>query len=146
MRVDRAGNISKWHSATDFHVSRVGGTCPLWNVYEAFSSPGRFLVQVGEMPNGRSYLWVACAVSNGPSGHGAPRKSFALGLGCELRHAERIVYSKGLNLADRAGAVKIGVGCKVCERANCPQRAFPPIGRRIAFNENERPFSPYPFA
>lgn len=146
MRVDRAGNISKWHSATDFHVSRVGGTCPLWNVYEAFSTPGRFLVQVGEMPNGRSYLWVACAVSNGPSGHGAPRKSFALGLGCDIRHAERIVYSKGINLADREAAVRIGVGCKVCERGNCPQRAFPPIGRRIAFNENERPFSPYPFA
>ena len=37
IRVDRAGNISKRQSATDFHFSRIGGTCPLWNVYEAFS-------------------------------------------------------------------------------------------------------------
>ena len=29
IRVDRAGNISKRQSATDFHFSRVGGTCPL---------------------------------------------------------------------------------------------------------------------
>ncbi|HQF70858.1 MAG TPA: ABC transporter substrate-binding protein, partial [Promineifilum sp.] len=35
IRVDRAGNISKRQSATDFHFSRTGGTCPLWNVYEA---------------------------------------------------------------------------------------------------------------
>ena len=37
IRVDRAGNISKRQSATDFQFSRIGGTCPLWNVYEAFS-------------------------------------------------------------------------------------------------------------
>lgn len=29
IRVDRAGNISKRQSATDFHFSRIGGTCPL---------------------------------------------------------------------------------------------------------------------
>ena len=59
VRVDRAGNISKRQSATDFHFSRVGGTCPLWNVYDAFSNPGRTLTQVAEMPDGRAYLWVA---------------------------------------------------------------------------------------
>ncbi len=39
LRVDRAGNISKRQSASDFHFSRLGGTCPLWTVYEAFSRP-----------------------------------------------------------------------------------------------------------
>lgn len=39
IRVDRAGNISKRQSATEFHFSRIGGSCPLWNVYEAFSRP-----------------------------------------------------------------------------------------------------------
>ncbi|MDR2678513.1 MAG: short-chain fatty acyl-CoA regulator family protein, partial [Zoogloeaceae bacterium] len=32
VRVDRAGNISKRQSATDFHFSRIGGSCPLWNI------------------------------------------------------------------------------------------------------------------
>ncbi|GAB3741828.1 hypothetical protein GCM10027598_72940 [Amycolatopsis oliviviridis] len=41
VRVDRAGNISKRQSATGFHFSRVGGSCPLWIVYEAFGAPGR---------------------------------------------------------------------------------------------------------
>ena len=45
VRVDRAGNISKRQSATDFHFSRVGGSCPLWNVYEAFTQPGRVLTR-----------------------------------------------------------------------------------------------------
>jgi predicted transcriptional regulator len=40
IRVDRAGNISKRQSATDFHFSRLGGSCPLWNVYAAIAHPG----------------------------------------------------------------------------------------------------------
>ena len=41
VRVDRAGNMSKRQSATGFHFSSSGGTCPLWNVYETFANPGR---------------------------------------------------------------------------------------------------------
>lgn len=59
VRVDRAGNISKRQSATPFHFSRSGGTCPLWTVYDSFSRPGELLRQVAEMPDGRAYLWVA---------------------------------------------------------------------------------------
>jgi predicted transcriptional regulator/transcriptional regulator with XRE-family HTH domain len=146
VRVDRAGNISKRQSATDFHFSRVGGSCPLWNVYEAFSTPGRILTQLARMPDGRTYLWVARTVSRGHGGFGAPVKTFAIGLGCDLSHANRLVYAKGLDLADSEAAVPIGAGCKVCERPNCPQRAFPPIGRRTAVDENERSSTPYPVA
>ena len=95
IRVDRAGNISKRQSATDFHFSRIGGTCPLWNVYEAFASPGRILTQspgcrtsedVSGLPNG-----VACRRK-----FGAPSKTFAVALGCDIRYADRVVYSAGL--------------------------------------------------
>ena len=68
IRVDRAGNISKRQSATDFHFSRVGGTCPLWNVYEAFANPGRILTQLARMPDERTYLWIARTVSHGSGG------------------------------------------------------------------------------
>lgn len=146
VRVDRAGNISKRQSATDFHFSRVGGSCPLWNVYEAFSMPGRILTQLARMPDGRTYLWIARTVSRGQGGYGAPSKTFAIGLGCDLSHAHRLVYAKGLDLKDQDAAVPIGAGCKVCERPNCPQRAFPAIGRRTAIDENERRFTPYPVA
>lgn len=146
IRVDRAGNISKRQSATDFHFSRVGGSCPLWNVYEAFSNPGRVLTQIARMPDGRTYLWIARTVSRGHGGYGAPSKTFAVGLGCDIRHASRLIYSKGLDLTDPEAATPIGVGCKVCERPACPQRAFPPIGRKLAVDENRRRFAPYPVA
>ncbi len=41
IRVDRAGNMSKRQSATGFHFSSSGGTCPLWNVYETFANRAR---------------------------------------------------------------------------------------------------------
>jgi predicted transcriptional regulator len=143
VRVDRAGNMSQRQSATAFHFSRAGGTCPLWNVYEAFASPGRLLTQVAEMPDGRRYLWMARTVFRSPQRYGAPGKLFAVALGCEIRHAGRLVYSAGLNPRDRDAATPIGVGCKVCERTNCPQRAFPPVGRRLDIDPNRGTFVPY---
>lgn len=124
MRVDRAGNVSKRQSAAEFHFSRVGGTCPLWIVYEAFSQPQRVLTQVATMPDGRSYFWIARQLTGGPPGFGQTRQTFAVGLGCDLQHAHRLVYSRGLNLSPDV-ATPIGPGCRVCERTRCPQRAFP---------------------
>lgn len=143
IRVDRAGNISKRQSATDFHFSRVGGACPLWNVYEAFAQPGRILVQVARMPDDRAYLWVARAVFGGRTGYGAPRKAFSVALGCDIQHAHRLVYSHGLDLRDPAAATQIGPGCRLCERPACPQRAFPPVGRPLAVDETRSAFAPY---
>ncbi len=143
IRVDRAGNISKRQSATDFHFSRVGGTCPLWNVYEAFAQPGRILTQMAQMPDGRTYLWIARTVRHEAGGYGEPEKTFAIGLGCDVRHASRLVYSRGLALDDPSAATPIGVGCKVCERPSCPQRAFPLIGRALVVDESRSGFTPY---
>ncbi|WP_033822079.1 short-chain fatty acyl-CoA regulator family protein [Kitasatospora sp. MBT63] len=143
VRVDRAGNVSKRQSATAFHFSRTGGTCPLWNVYDAFAAPGRVHVQVAAMPDGRRYLWTARAVTRSPGGWGRPGKTFAVGLGCELRHAGRLVYAAGLDLGDEAAATPIGLGCKVCERPACPQRSAPAIGRALAVDEHTSTFVPY---
>ncbi|MGV0713914.1 acetate metabolism transcriptional regulator RamB [Mycolicibacterium sp. XJ662] len=142
VRVDRAGNMSKRQSATGFHFSSSGGTCPLWNVYETFAYPGKIIVQIAQMPDGRNYLWVARTVERRARRYGQPGKTFAIGLGCELRHAHRLVYSEGLNLAGD-NATPIGAGCRVCERDNCPQRAFPALGRALDLDEHRSTVSPY---
>ncbi|MFJ8756656.1 short-chain fatty acyl-CoA regulator family protein [Streptomyces cyaneofuscatus] len=144
LRVDRAGNISKRQSASDFHFSRLGGTCPLWTVYEAFSAPGRILTQVAEMPDGKRYFWVARTVTRGGFGHRAPRADFAVALGCELRHAHRLVYAEGLALDDPRSVTPIGLGCRICERQDCAQRARPPAGGRLAVDPDRRTHVPYP--
>ncbi len=143
VRVDRAGNISKRQSATDFHFSRVGGTCPLWNVYDAFSNPGKTLTQVAEMPDGRAYLWIARMVESSRGGYGAPSKRFSIGLGCDLLHAPRLVYAQGLSMNDPAARTLIGAGCKVCERPRCPQRAFPPLAKTLVIDDRSSSFAPY---
>lgn len=144
VRVDRAGNMSKRQSATGFHLSRGGGTCPLWNVYQAFASPGTVHVQVAAMPDGARYLWVARTVTRARGRWGVPGKTFAIALGCEIRHAHRLVYSTGLDLDDPAAATPIGAGCRVCTRDECPQRAFPRVGVDLAITEARSTIAPYP--
>ncbi|GGP88120.1 short-chain fatty acyl-CoA regulator family protein [Streptomyces melanogenes] len=144
LRVDRAGNISKRQSATDFHFSRLGGTCPLWTVYEAFSAPGRILTQVAEMPDGKRFFWVARTVSRGGHGHRGSRSEFAVALGCELRHAHKLIYAEGVAVDDPRAATPIGLGCRICERRDCAQRARPPAAGRLAVDPDRRTLVPYP--
>lgn len=143
VRVDRAGNMSKRQSASGLHLSNSGGTCPLWNVYETFSYPGKIMRQIAQMPDGRTYLWVARTVNHHRAAWGQPGKMFAIGLGCELRHAHRTVYSDGLDVHDTSAAVPIGSGCRLCPRPACPQRAFPPIDRKININRHRSTIAPY---
>ncbi|MEV0247124.1 short-chain fatty acyl-CoA regulator family protein [Nocardia sp. NPDC050712] len=143
VRTDRAGNISKRQSATAFHFSRVGGSCPLWVVHEAFATPGSIRTQIAQMPDGRNYLWLARTTDEKTPGYLAPKRDFAIGLGCDLAYAEKLVYSHGLPIDDPRTAVPIGAGCKVCERTGCAQRAFPQLGRPIRVDDNSSLNIPY---
>ena len=145
IRVDRAGNMSKRSSATGFHFSRTGGTCPLWNVYEAFAAPGRVLVQIASMPDNSRYLWIARTVTRTPAGYGAPGKTFAIGLGCDVRHADRLVYSAGRDLDDRDAAVPIGVGLQDLRPGRLPAAGLPadrPDARDRREPQHVRPVPP----
>jgi predicted transcriptional regulator len=62
-RVDQAGTVTKRHSATRLQFARYGGACPLWNVHRAFETPGRFLRQLAETPDGARYVILARDVS-----------------------------------------------------------------------------------
>lgn len=144
VRTDSAGNISKRQSATAFHFSRVGGNCPLWVVHHAFSRPGEFLTQVAQMPDGRTYFWIARTTTTGPGRYLGPAKSFAIGLGCDVAHAEKLVYTIGVDLTDAEATVPIGAGCKICDRPACPQRAFPYLGRPVRVDPHASSDLPYP--
>ena len=143
VRVDRAGNMSKRQSATGVHFSNNGGTCPLWNVYETFTQPGIISRQLAQMPDGRNYLWISRAVQHHQGRFGDTDKLFAIGLGCEARHADRTVYAEGLDLSDLSSATPIGSGCRTCPRENCAQRAFPPINEVINVDAHRSAVAPY---
>lgn len=141
VRTDSAGNISKRQS---FHFYRVGGNCPLWVVHHAFSRPGQFLTQVAQMPDERTYFWIARTTTAETGRYLGPDKRFAIGLGCDVVHAERLVYSTGINLDDAKAIVPIGAGCKICSRPACPQRAFPYLGHPVHIDPHASTNLPYP--
>ena len=143
VRVDQAGTITKRHSATRLQFARYGGACPLWNVHRAFETPGRFLRQLAETPDGVRYLCLAWEVSTGGGSFRAPTRRFALGLGCEISHAQDVVYSDGLDINDAAAFEPIGISCRICERANCHQRSVPPLERQLSVDHDRRGTLPY---
>jgi XRE family transcriptional regulator, fatty acid utilization regulator len=145
LRVDNAGNVSKRFSSGTFPFSKFGGTCPLWNVHSTFDTPDRLLKQVIELPDGTRYFSIAQVVRRpvAPLPQIEPR--FAIGLGCEIRHASRLVYAAGMDL-EKAEGTPIGVNCRLCERENCSQRAEPPITRTLILDENTRRVSSFAFS
>ncbi len=142
LKVDRAGNVIKRHSATRFQFARYGGACPVWNVHEAFEQPSRTLVQVGEMPDGARYLCLARGTAKPAIRHGQRERRFALGIGCEISYAAELVYADGLDLKSAALA-PLGVNCRICPRAACPERAFPPLDREIVLDPDRRDVVPF---
>ncbi|TGV11452.1 XRE family transcriptional regulator [Mesorhizobium sp. M8A.F.Ca.ET.173.01.1.1] len=142
-RIDRAGNITKRHSAAKLQFARFGAACPLWNVHQAFETPGRFIRQLAETPDGAGYLCVATELTKGGGGFNAPQRRYAIALGCEVAHAGGFVYADNLDLGNRAAFDPIGISCRICERTNCQQRAVPPLKRKLTVDHNRRGVLPY---
>lgn len=141
VRVDQAGNITKRHSATRLQFARFGGTCPLWNVHDAFARPDHWLVQLAQMPDGARYVSIAKGVVKPSGTYLQPDRRYALGLGCEVQYADSLVYAQGLDLD--GPPAPIGISCRICERDDCSQRAFPPVDRTFEVFENERRQVPF---
>ncbi|MAF47347.1 MAG: short-chain fatty acyl-CoA regulator family protein [Rhodospirillales bacterium] len=146
LRVDHAGNISKRFSASGFHFARFGGTCPRWNIFEAFRTPDRIVTQLVEMEDGIAYFTLSSTVRGMGAGHRMPQQQLAIGIGCKIDYAKKLVYADGLDLDDQSAATPIGVNCRLCMRTDCNQRANPPLNRRVMVAENHRGISPFTFA
>ena len=143
VRVDQAGTITKRHSATRLQFARFGGACPLWNVHRAFETPGRFLRQLAETPDGVRYISLALDVSKPGGSFGSPVQRYAIALGCEVRHADKIVYADNMGVSNESAYEPIGISCRICERQQCHQRSVPPLERRLTINTNTRSVLPY---
>jgi hypothetical protein len=145
LRIDSAGNVSKRFASIAFPFSRFGGACPRWNIHTVFKTPGRIITQVIETQQGERYFTLSRTVKRTPTaGRGADDGELALGLGCELKHAHRLAYARGLDLADPA-VTSIGPTCTLCERPACPERAAPPDNGALVFEEWSRQISPFAF-
>ena len=143
VRVDQAGTITKRHSATTLQFARYGGACPLWNVHQAFELPGQFLRQLAETPDGARYFCLARDVSKSGGAYNTPTRRYAIGLGCEVKHAPALVYADHMDLGAAEAYAPIGISCRICERRNCHQRSVPPLERQLRVDPDRRGILPY---
>jgi len=137
VRVDIAGNISKRFSGTGIRFARFSGSCPRWDVHAAFLTPGRIRTQLSQMPDGTAYFCVARTIRKS-GGYRAGDTLMAVGIGCPVRDAKKLVYADGVDLENLDAAVPIGTTCRLCERIDCDQRAFPALQFGMTIDENVR--------
>jgi hypothetical protein len=143
LRVDIAGNISKRFSASGIHFARFAGICPRWGVFQAFLTPGMLRPQVSRMPDGGVFFCVSRTLPKSAGGYHHRPSIQAITIGCDIKHAPKLVYTDGMNLANFDTAVPVGVTCRLCPRMDCEQRAMPPIQHPLAIDEDVRGLSFY---
>ena len=144
VRIDVAGNVSKRFSSGRFHFSQFGGACPLWNIHECFQTPGKTISQMIQMPDETTYFSIAHMVSRSDGTYNQPAQKLAIGLGCDIAYAPRLIYAQQYNL-DNPRPTPIGINCYLCERPNCRQRAHAPLNKAINFDERARGMSLFAF-
>lgn len=143
VRIDMAGNISKRFSASGIRFARFSGACPRWTVHAAFLTPGRIVCQLSRMPEGTTYFCVARTVHRTSGGYHSTHAVYAISIGCEVGAASEMVYADGIDLDNLDAAVPVGVSCRLCDRMDCEQRAFPPLQHPFRIDENVRGVSFY---
>lgn len=144
VRIDTAGNVSKRFSAGRFHFSKFGGACPLWNIHDCFETPGQILTQLIEMPDNTRYFSIARTVTRSEGTYEQPAQKLAVGLGCDIAYAQRLVYTREQNMDD-SPYTRIGVNCYLCERNDCRSRAHAPLNRKLSFDVRSRGIALYQF-
>ena len=144
LRVDRAGQVSKrFAGASGSPLVEGPGVCPLWDVFAAFARPTEPLAQLVGLEDGGRWFTLVRGV-NPASGWGeGVRARFAVALGLAADVAGSLAAARGIDLKGRA--MPIGLGCRACTRADCPQRSAPPAGRALVVNDREAGLSPIGF-
>ena len=138
LRVDKAGNVTKRFNATSFSIAEHGGACPVWNLHTSFRTPGVILPQIVELPDGERFLTLSRTTERPVYSMETQDRRLAISLGCEIKHARRIIYSSALDWSEDENVSKIGINCHLCPRRNCAQRAHDPIITELATNTTRR--------
>ncbi|RJG54821.1 XRE family transcriptional regulator [Sphingobium terrigena] len=139
VRMDRAGIISKRFDGEAWPFARYGSTCPRWDAHDA-GAVDEVNVQLIETLDERRFVTLAMALPQPPGARGRA----VIALGCEAKHASRIVHADGID-PDKDDAVEVGPTCHLCERRACPDRALPPVTRALDLHGYERTSAPFPF-
>ena len=137
VRVDIAGNISKRFSGSGIRFARFSGACPRWNVFAALHHAGHDPDPV--LGDARRHGRTSARGAHDPQGSGgyARRPAPAIAIGCEVSRARKLVYAEA-STSKPEPPCPSGITCRLCERVDCEQRAFPPMQHQLGSNEDVR--------
>ena len=143
LRVDKAGNVTKRFNATSFNIAEYGGSCPVWNLHTAFRTPGVILPQFVELPDGERFFTLARTTERPVYSMQTQDRRLAISLGCEIKHASKLVYTKTFQKPANDTFSKIGISCHLCSRHNCSQRAHDPLFTELTTDPTRRGVTRY---
>lgn len=133
LRSDPAGRLTKHFPLPGLLLPNSGHACPLWAIYGAFRMPETPLRQIVRFSDGSRYLFLARTVQRRLASYREQPTMSSIMLACDVLHADRIVYGRGLALSDTSADVPVGPSCRLCTRRDCASRqeeAMSPGGPR----------------
>jgi predicted transcriptional regulator len=145
IRTDRAGQVSiRYAGASGSPLAESRVLCPLWNAFDAFARADETVTQLVELEDGSRWFTLARCTHPHAGMVAGVRPRFAMALGLPAGEAAALSVARGVDLG--AGAVPIGLGCRACTRADCPQRSAAPAGRGLVVSDRERGVTAFGFA
>jgi predicted transcriptional regulator/DNA-binding XRE family transcriptional regulator len=133
LRSDPAGRLTKHFPLPGLLLPNSGHACPLWAIYGAFRTPETPLRQIVRFSDGSRYLFLARTVQRRLASFREQPTMSSIMLACDVLHADRTIYGRGLNLSDTSADVAVGPSCRLCTRRDCASRqeeALSPGGPR----------------
>ena len=122
LRSDPAGRLTKHFPLPGLLLPNSGHACPLWAIYAAFRQPDQTVRQIVRFSDGSRYLFVARTLAKRVASFADIGVHSSVMLACDILHADRTVYGRGLDLGDPAADVPVGPSCRLCTRRDCPSR------------------------
>ncbi|WP_164730424.1 helix-turn-helix domain-containing protein [Pelagibacterium montanilacus] len=127
LRADPSGRLTKHFPLPGLLLPQTGHACPLWAIYSAFRTPGQIVRQPVRFPDGSRFLFVAKAVTRRTSGFADQVLPHSILLVMDMLHADRTVYSDGLDLGSPRADIPVGPTCRLCTREDCSSRQEAPF-------------------
>jgi len=122
LRSDPAGRLTKHFPLPGLPLPSSGHACPLWAIYGAFRNNGQIMRQLVSFSDGAKYLFLARTVSKRTATFSEQAFHSSVMLACDILHADRTIYSRGLDLSEPAITVPVGPTCRLCVRRECAHR------------------------
>lgn len=122
LRSDPAGRLTKHFPLPGLLLPNSGHACPLWAIYGAFRTPDTMVRQIVRFADGSRYLFLAQTVQRRTAAFRETVVPTSIMLACNVLHADRTIYSAGLDLQDQSADVPVGPSCRLCTRRECPSR------------------------